>query len=94
MSDVEFHLGAGVSLAGPFVNRPDDAAGFMVSHVQLSDEPGAGYAEDETTLELFYRWQLTPFASVTPDLQYVFNPNGQSGQEDALVGSLRVVVVF
>jgi porin len=42
----------------------------------------------ETTWEMFYRVQLTPWLAVQPDLQYVVNPGGVG--ENALAAGLRL----
>jgi hypothetical protein len=48
---------------------------------------GAEYTDtQETSVELFYKIQITPYLSVQPDLQYVINPGG-NGASDALVCS-------
>jgi porin len=36
-------------------------------------------------LELNHRFQLGTWCYVTPDIQYIINPNGQSDINDALV---------
>ena len=65
-----------------------------MSHVCFSDEPGAGFPQDETAIELYHRFQLTPFLSIKPDLQYIANPGGSPGVADALVATVRVEIVF
>lgn len=92
VSEAEAHAGGGVSLLGTFEGRADDAAGVYVSWVDLS-EP-AGFSEDETAVEVFYRLQLTPWVSVKPDLQVIANPGGDRSLDTALVGTLRLEVVF
>ena len=39
----------------------------------------------ETTIELNYRLQATPFLSLMPNVQYVIRPNGLATIADALV---------
>ncbi len=94
VSEVGTHLGGGLVLNAPFADRPDDALGAMISFVDLSDETGAGFTDDETALEFFYKLQLTPFASVKPDLQFISNPGGDSSVSDAIVGTLRLEFIF
>ncbi len=92
VSEIHIHVAAGVSLLGTFPGRDADAAGLYVSYAGISDKSGLG--EYETAFELFYRLQLTPWASIKPDIQFIVNPGGDSGIDDALVGSLRFEVVF
>lgn len=89
------HVGAGLQWHGPCEPRRDDILGFYVSYTDLSDQDGAGFDGDETTLEWFYQLQVTPFVTVKPDLQWVIDPSGGGGGvDDALVGTIRVEVSF
>lgn len=92
VSEAEYHAGAGLSTLGTFSGRDDDAAGVYLSWVGLSQ--AAGYSDDELIVEVFYRWQITPWASIKPDLQLIVNPGGDSSVDTAVVGSLRFEVVF
>jgi porin len=64
----------------------------MSAFAALSDP--AGYADDETVVEWFYKVQLTGSVSVKPDIQFVFSPSGDSSLDDAVVGGLRVEIAF
>lgn len=85
---------AGLSWVGPLAGRDDDVLGFGVFHARLSDDPGAGTPHDETAFELLYKVQLTPAISLKPEVQYIVNPGGQDGVDDAFVGLLRLEVLF
>ena len=87
---VRRHLAAGLRWQGPFESRAEDSCGLAASRAGLSRAPGAGFtADDELALEAYYRFQLTPWLAVQPDLQLVRNPGGLSGADDAVVGILR-----
>lgn len=92
--EIENHVGVGVALLGTFGGRDDDSAGVYVSWADLSDAPEAGFSEDETALEFFYKVQLTPFMSVRPDLQVIWNPSGDAEIDTAVVGGVRLEVTF
>lgn len=94
VATVESHFGAGFSINGTFDGRDDDAFGFMVSFADLSDDPASGLVDDETAIELFYRFQVTPFMSIMPDIQFIMNPGGAGAIEDAVVGSVRLELSF
>ncbi len=94
VSEMTHHVGFGLFLVGPISGRDDDSAGIMVSFVDLSDASGAGFTQDETALELFYRLQVTPHISVKPDLQYIIDPSGDRSIKDALVGTLRFEITL
>lgn len=89
VSEVKHHLGSGLAWTGPIVGRDSDVAGVGFTTVFLSNRAGFS-ARTETAIELFYRVQITPWFSVTPDLQYVINPGGDRDVRDALVGTLRL----
>lgn len=94
VSEAHQHLGGGVALTGTFAGRDADAAGVYLSWVDLSDEPGAGFERDESSIEAYYKIQLTPAVFIQPDLQYFIDPSGRDDIDDALVGSVRVQVTF
>jgi len=94
VNDDANHVAIGLSLNGTFEGRDDDGAGVYFSWNDLSDADGAGYPEDETVLEGFYKIQLTPWCFVKPDIQYVWNPGGASDVDNALVGAVRFQVSF
>lgn len=93
VSNSKLHLAGGVVLKGTFASRPDDTTGVYVSYDDLSDAAGSPYTSDETSVEVYYKFHVTPFINVTPDFVYVVNPGGQ-GLSDAAVGQLRVEVLF
>lgn len=84
----------GVNWTGPLDYRREDALGFCILHANLSNRAGAGTPADETVFELLYKLQLTPAISIKPDLQYILNPGGAAGEDDALVAMLRFEVMF
>jgi porin len=88
------HFGGGLMLKGTFPGRDDDEAGIFVSTLLLSDASGAAFEGDETAVELYYRFNLTPFIHLTPDVQWIGNPSGDPNVDDAVVGALRFEVDF
>ena len=89
-----FSLAAGFEWTGALAGRDYDVFGFGLFLCDLSDDPAAGTPEDELTLELFYKAQLTPAVSLKPELQYIVHPGGIAGVDDVLVGLLRLEVLF
>lgn len=87
-------VGAGCCVRGTFGDRSDDEAGLFVGWADLSGDPAAGFAGDETTVELYYKVAITPFFSLTPDLQYIVNPSGDPSISDAVVGAVRFELTF
>ncbi len=48
----------------------------------------------QTNLELFYNFPVTSNIRITPDVQFIFNPNNLSGNSTIFVGTLRTVFSF
>ena len=92
VSEAQWHAALGVTLNGTFDGRDDDSVGVYVSWVGLNED--AGYTDDEVVVETFYKVQLTPWASVKPDLQVIFNPGGTDDYDTAVVGTLLFEVAF
>ncbi|MDD5495946.1 MAG: carbohydrate porin [Candidatus Omnitrophica bacterium] len=65
----------------PNRNRDVTALCFILGH--FSDRLEG--QSDEMILELNHRFQLGPWCYITPDIQYIINPNGESDIDDALV---------
>jgi len=92
VSDAQTQVTAGLTLIGTFEGRDDDAAGVLVTWLDLSNR--RGFVENETALELMYKLRLTPFASIIPSLQYIANPSGDPTIDDAVVGVVQFEVEF
>jgi porin len=91
ISEVEHHIGAAVTWIGAIPSRDDDASGVGLTCVCFGED--AGFSNDiELTLELFHKFQIAPFASVKPDLQYIVNPGGNL--DNALAASVRLSIDF
>ncbi|CAG0959750.1 Porin B [Phycisphaerales bacterium] len=92
--DVTCHAAAGVVWRGPCPSRDSDSTGMYVSWIDLTDEEGTPYPDNETAIELYYKIVLTPSMSITPDLQVIINPSGDPSINDAVVGQLEFEVLF
>ena len=88
------HVMAGVVLDGGLRRRSEDAAGLAVTHVDLSNDPTAGFSKNETTFEAFYRLPVLGSLALRPDLQYIVHPSGSTGVRNALVATLRFDVSY
>jgi porin len=98
--DYEFTLGG--RYTGLFDARPQDKIGFGLIYSDngnaFSDayetNTGRGGLGGETTLELDYQYNPTPWLSIQPDAQYILDPGGDSSRGDILVLGLRTIVRF
>lgn len=93
---VDFYVGGGLHCQGLIPGRDKDMLGLAVAHASISDKLRRGQALDshETTLELTYRAELTPWLALQPDLQVIFNPGADPSLDNAVVSLLRFEVSF
>jgi len=85
----DYQLEAGAVMTGPFTSRPFDTAGFVVtdqrdSALGLANVRAAraslglgssDVAADEILMKLNYGIQISPSTRLTPNLQYIVNPD-------------------
>jgi porin len=88
------YSGAGLTYTG--VLADDDQVGFAVARAKNSDDYRraqalGGLATDaaETNLELTWRFGLSEWLTLQPDLQYIRNPETDPGLEDAFAIGVR-----
>ena len=87
-----YQLTGGLMYQGLPPNRDHDVTAFCVIVGHFSDKlSGQGI---ETILEINHRVQAGPWLYITPDIQYVINPNGEDGIRDALVLGLEISATF
>ncbi|MDD2711200.1 MAG: carbohydrate porin [Verrucomicrobiae bacterium] len=90
LSSTVREISAGVSLDKPF-GRRGDGWGIAMG----SSEPADASLPVQTTMETYYRIQLTQSIQLTPDLQLVMNPSYADGDNKTIVvGGLRLLVRF
>ncbi len=95
----EFQTGG--RYTGLFPGRPEDKVGFGLIYSDNSNSASDAYVNTtggglggETTLELDYQYNPSPWLSIQPDVQYILDPGGDSSREDILVLGLRTIVRF
>ena len=65
---------------------------FSADFVQSSRAAGTPVTSQEAIVELTYQAVITPFLTLQPDLQLVFDAN--QSRRDAVVFGLRLIAVF
>lgn len=78
-----YQLAGGLLYQGLFPNRDYDVIAFCFILGNFSDRLEG--REIEMVLELNHRFQIGPWFYVTPDVQYVLNPDGRTDIDNALV---------
>lgn len=98
---VPLQVSLGAQYIGPFEGRSKDRLIFGTTYGQLSDDYadeqealGNGRPDYEWIFELGYRVQLTKFAYIQPDLQYVMQPGGSGEIPDSTVLGVQFGVTF
>ncbi len=80
---------AGIGFLGLFIPGSRGAIGvgqpFVENHVGNSTQ---------TNVEAFYRIPINGNIAVTPDIQFIFNPNNNSANSTITIGTLRTVFTF
>jgi porin len=79
---------AGLQYMGPFKARNRDRLGlgfYSVYGSQLYTEVEDTEFDKETGYEVYYSFQLTPWLTFTPDIQYIATPGGDVSAKDAWV---------
>jgi carbohydrate-selective porin OprB len=89
-------LSAAITASHLFVSRPADSLGLGVAWAHLGDEyralrsfNGQPATAAETTFELVYRAELTPWLSLLPNVQFVSSPGADPVVGDAWIAGLR-----
>ena len=98
-AEVGAYLGAGIAYNGPLLTQGEEQLGIAVGAARLSGEQRRAQANlgqrlkwGEAHMELTYRAQLTPWATLQPTLQYVRNPGAGPRIRDAWAAGVRVQI--
>jgi carbohydrate-selective porin OprB len=83
-------VSGGVGVEGLFGRSGDF---FAIGVAWSRPSPGEG-VRDETILEMIYRVRLTPTLELSPDLQLVFDPSQNPGDDLVVVPGVRLALVF
>ena len=96
---VYYYGQAGVNVVGLVPFRPKDVLGLAATYTRFSDDfvdanrvAGTPVTSQEAIVELTYQAVITPFLTLQPDLQLVFDAN--QSRRDAVVFGVRLIAVF
>ena len=92
------YYGGGLVYKGLLPNRDEDYLGVGVANAiltpgskQIALANGEFQGRQETAVELFYKYRVSPYFVLQPDLQFISQPSGRF--DDALLPGLRFEVV-
>lgn len=92
-NEVSCYTGGGFSYTGLLPGRDLDVTAVGVARALFSrlvrDLDGRTH---ETAIELFHRFQATPWLSLQPEFQFIFNPGGDG--RNAVVAGMRFEITF
>ena len=104
---IDFSIEGGLHYLGPIPRRDEDAIGLGIAFLHISDHVASavddankadGTSNDlpdfESTIELVYRCQISPWFWIQPHAQYVIQPGGTGSTDNALILGLRTNFVF
>ncbi len=91
--EVEIAMSFGVQAAGFLPSRPDDVFGFGYA-MGITNEDALPGADNESHIEVYYSFMINENIAVTPDIQMVMNPGGDSTMDAAIVFGVRTQVNF
>ncbi len=97
VNQISHYWAVGGEYTGLFPSRDLDTLGFAVTQSILSSQHRRYINElddRETVYELYYAYKLTPWCTISPDIQVITNPGGEKGARDALVGGVRITISF
>ena len=94
-NDLTTFWSTGFQYQGLLDGRDDDVLGVGFAQGFYADSADATYNNDyESVVEVYYNALVTPWLSISPNIQYVTNPGGVDGQSDALVAGVRAQITF
>ena len=101
INQLSTYAGFGGAYLGLFAGRDEDVLGLAVAHAVNGQSfkktqilSGAPSDKAETSIELTYRAQLTPWLALQPDAQWIINPGTDPALRDALAIGLRFEISF
>ncbi|MDG2304736.1 MAG: carbohydrate porin [Candidatus Binatia bacterium] len=89
---IQFMGAGGVLWQGIFGSRPNDGLAVLGAYASWSDR--IPDTTGEVLLEANYRFTLTPWFWIEPDIQGILNPSGSSAIRDALIVGFAVGFVL
>jgi porin len=92
VNTMPYFVGGGLSYQGPFPGRDNDIAAAGAIYGTFSRHIPRTTAE--TVIEVNYQITLNRWLSITPDMQYVIRPSGNSAIKNAFVLGTQLAIVF
>lgn len=92
-----WYFGAVIRYKGPIPDRGSDVVSLGYNHLQISDTYRSyheGTGSSERVIELAYRAHMTREIYMTPDIQYIMDPSGDTSLKDVIALFIRTEVAL
>ena len=94
-AELESFWSVGLQYRGWFESRDEDVLGIGLASGRFTDlDDPEGFEDGERVVELYYSLAICPTINLCPDVQYVADPGGESGADDALVVGVRARILI
>lgn len=93
VNEIDCFWSIGGQYRGVLPGRDEDVWGVGFAQGRLVKAAGFDKSH-ESVLETYYNMQVTPWMSLAPSIQYIWNPGGVSGVSDAVVMGIRCQIAF
>jgi porin len=94
-NDIKSFWSAGLQYQGVFAGRDDDVLALGTSQAIFSDLASGTYsADNETVIEAYYSAQVTPWLTISPNLQHVRHPGGDQSIAGTYIAGIRAQMAF
>lgn len=96
MAEIDQSYVLGVVLNNPLDRNPLDQIGFAGAYNKINEEAvGENLSNSaEKVLEFYWAWGISKWMTITPDIQFYFNPAENPKSDHATVLTLRGTVFF
>jgi porin len=94
VNEITNFFSLGLQYQGLFNDRDDDVLALGFAQGVFSNASSDFSDDYESVWELYYNAQLTPWLNISPSIQYITNPGGDSTTDDAVVFGARAQMTF
>ncbi len=79
---------AGMRLASPLFSRPDDEVAVAFGMIDIAG------GDEESSAEVYYKFQFNDHFAISPNLQAVFDPAGVGAEDTVMAAGIRTQIDF
>ncbi|HEY7087335.1 MAG TPA: carbohydrate porin, partial [Tepidisphaeraceae bacterium] len=94
---INHYISVGMSLNEPLPGRNHDVLGASLAEILVSDDyrdSNPGIESTATQVDLYYKIEMAPWITVTPDVQVILNPDQDTSKDFAVIAGVYVEMRF